>query len=79
MPSAVPAPKKLAELGQEKVTAEKEDKETDVKKKRVESGGRLAGMMTMMTTTQFIFPVANVFNIGRSQCVQMSHGVTPSL
>lgn len=26
-------------MGQEKVTAEKEDKETDVKKKRVESGG----------------------------------------
>lgn len=36
-------------------------------------------MMAMMTTTQFILPVATVFNIGRSQRVQMPHGVKPNL
>lgn len=60
------------------MTAEKEDKETDVKKKaREESRGR-TGTATM-TTTQFIFPVANAFNIGRSQRVLVSHGVKARL
>lgn len=67
-------------MGRGKVTAEKEDKETDVKKNKKrgeESGGR--AREGTMATTRFIFPVANAFHIGRSQRVRVSHGVNARL